>query len=73
MTPIQMRAGIVARLSAAIDNAGGCQPVAEVMLTTYQAVHNWQTGKYIPGGLSLAQLCRALKVSADWILLGEKQ
>lgn len=73
MTPIQIRNGIVERLAAAIDAAGGCQVVAEAMPTTYQAVHHWKTGKSIPGGLSLAHLCRVLKVSADWILLGVKR
>jgi len=73
MTPIQIRNGIVERLAEAIDRAGGCQVVAEALSTTYQAVHYWRTGKSIPGGLTLAHLCRALKVSADWILLGVKR
>lgn len=72
MTIYDDKAGISERLAKAIDDAGGCQVVAERVGTSYQAIYWWLTGKNIPGATSLARFCRAFQVSADWILLGEK-
>lgn len=72
MTQYDDKAGISARLKQAIDEVGGCQIVADKVGTSYQAIYWWATGKNIPGATSLARFCRAFKLSADWILLGEK-
>ncbi len=73
MTQMQIRAGIVARVADAIERAGGCQVVAVAMQTDYRHVWSWSVGTNLPNALSLVQLCAVLKVSADWLLLGEKR
>lgn len=32
------------------------------------SVYGWRRGKNMPDGYNVAQLCRALGVSADWLL-----
>ena len=39
-------------------------------LKSWDTVHKWTKGKYIPKGTNLAQLADILQVSTDYILLG---
>ena len=37
---------------------------------TRQAVSKWESGQAVPDALMMAQICRALHASADYLLLG---
>ena len=40
------------------------------MGVTRQAVSKWESGQAVPDALMMAQICRALHASADYLLLG---
>lgn len=61
------------RLSTVRKAAGLTQEqLGELVGVTRQAVSKWESAQAVPDALVIAAICRALHVSADYILLGEK-
>ena len=48
------------------------EALAELVHVSRQAVSKWETGESVPDVERLMMLCRALDVSSDWLLFGEK-
>lgn len=59
------------RLAAVRKTAGLTQEqLGELAGVTRQAVSKWESGQAVPDALTIARICRALRVSADYVLLG---
>lgn len=61
------------RIAAARKLAGLTQEqLGELLGVTRQAVSKWESGQTIPDAITVARLCEALHVSADYVLLGKE-
>ena len=57
------------RLNEAIDGLGVTNAALARMIGVNQySVKGWRTGRNMPDGYNVAKLCKALNVSADWLL-----
>ena len=63
--------GVALRLREMIIAKGGPAAVAAESGLPVKSVNHYAQGENLPGALSIACLCRALNVSADWLLFGE--
>ena len=55
------------------QRAGMSQEMAaELVGVSRQAVSKWESGQTVPDAVTVAKLCRALNVSADYIILGKE-
>ena len=59
---------------AAVRKAAGLtqEQLGELVGVTRQAVSKWEAGQTVPDALTVAKLCEALHVSADYVLLGKE-
>lgn len=59
---------------AAVRKAAGLtqEQLGELVGVTRQAVSKWEAAQAVPDALMVAELCRQLHVSADYILLGRE-
>ena len=59
---------------AAVRRAAGLtqEQLGELVGVTRQAVSKWESGQTVPDALTVAKLCEALHVSADYVLLGRE-
>lgn len=59
---------------AAVRKAAGLtqEQLGELAGVTRQAVSKWESGQTIPDAVTVARLCEALHVSADYVLLGKE-
>lgn len=59
---------------AAVRRAAGLtqEQLGELVGVTRQAVSKWEAGQTVPDALTVAKLCEALHVSADYVLLGRE-
>lgn len=59
---------------AAVRKAAGLtqEQLGELVGVTRQAVSKWEAAQAVPDALTVARLCEALHVSADYILLGRE-
>lgn len=59
---------------AAVRRAAGLtqEQLGELVGVTRQAVSKWEAGQTVPDALTVAKLCEALHVSADYVLLGKE-
>ena len=59
---------------AAVRRAAGLtqEQLGELVGVTRQAVSKWESGQTVPDALTVARLCEALHVSADYVLLGRE-
>lgn len=59
---------------AAVRKAAGLtqEQLGELVGVTRQAVSKWESGQTVPDALTVAKLCEALHVSADYVLLGKE-
>lgn len=48
------------------------EQLGELVGVSRQAVSKWESGQTIPDALTVAKLCQALNVSADYVLLGKE-
>ena len=48
------------------------EQLGELVGVSRQAVSKWESGQTVPDALTVAKLCRALNVSADYIILGKE-
>lgn len=57
---------------AAVRKAAGLtqEQLGELVGVSRQAVSKWESGQAMPDALTIAELCRKLHVSADYLLLG---
>ena len=57
---------------AAVRKAAGLtqEQLGELVNVSRQAVSKWESGQAVPDALTIAELCRKLHVSADYLLLG---
>ena len=57
---------------AAVRKAAGLtqEQLGELVNVSRQAVSKWESGQAVPDVLTVAELCRKLHVSADYLLLG---
>ena len=46
------------------------EQLGELVGVSRQAVSKWESGQTVPDALTVAKLCQALHVSADYVLLG---
>ncbi len=61
------------RLAAARKSAGLTQEqLGELVGVTRQAVSKWESAQTVPDAVTIAQVCQALRVSADYVLLGRE-
>lgn len=61
------------RIAAARKLAGLTQEqLVELLGVTRQAVSKWESGQTVPDAVTVARLCKALHVSADYVLLGKE-
>ena len=61
------------RIAAARKLAGLTQEqLGELLGVTRQAVSKWESGQTVPDAVTVARLCEALHVSADYVLLGRE-
>ena len=61
------------RIAAARKLAGLTQEqLGELLGVTRQAVSKWESGQTVPDTMTVARLCEALHVSADYVLLGKE-
>jgi DNA-binding XRE family transcriptional regulator len=61
------------RMAAARKAAGLTQEqMGELVGVSRQAVSKWESGQAVPDAVTVARLCEALQVSADYILLGKE-
>ena len=61
------------RIAAARKLAGLTQEqLGELLGVTRQAVSKWESGQTVPDAVTVARLCKALHVSADYVLLGKE-
>ena len=61
------------RITAARKLAGLTQEqLGELLGVTRQAVSKWESGQTVPDAVTVARLCKALHVSADYVLLGKE-
>ena len=61
------------RIAAARKAAGLTQEqLGELVGVTRQAVSKWEAGQTVPDAVTVAALCEALHVSADYVLLGKE-
>lgn len=61
------------RIAAARKLAGLTQEqLGELLGVTRQAVSKWESGQTVPDAVTVARLCEALHVSADYVLLGKE-
>ena len=42
--------------------------LARMIGVNQYSVKGWRTGRYMPDGYNIAKICKALNVSADWLL-----
>jgi transcriptional regulator with XRE-family HTH domain len=54
-----------------IRDAGGPKAAAEATALPYRSLQDYAAGRRAPGADALAAICTRLRVSADWLLLGE--
>jgi hypothetical protein len=73
MTPPVDPAAIVLRLRSIIDLAGGVTVVSRQSGLNGNTLDGYYRGASLPGALAIGCLCRALEISADWLLFGEVQ
>ncbi|MGV8987620.1 MAG: helix-turn-helix domain-containing protein [Cypionkella sp.] len=71
MTPPVDPAAIVLRLKSAVEMNGGPTAVAKAAGINTSTLDSYVRGTSLPGALAITCLCRALDVSADWLLFGE--
>ena len=59
---------------AAVRKAAGLtqEQLGELVGVSRQAVSKWESGQTVPDAATIAQLCEALHVSADYVLLGRE-
>ncbi len=59
---------------AAVRRAAGLtqEQLGELVGVTRQAVSKWESGQTVPDAATIAALCEALHVSADYVLLGKE-
>lgn len=59
---------------AAVRKAAGLtqEQLGELVGVTRQAVSKWESGQTVPDAVTVAKLCEALRVSADYVLLGKE-
>ena len=59
---------------AAVRKAAGLtqEQLGELVGVTRQAVSKWESGQTAPDAATIAALCQALHVSADYVLLGKE-
>lgn len=59
---------------ASVRKAAGLtqEQLGELVGVTRQAVSKWESGQTVPDALTVAKLCEALHVSADYVLLGKE-
>ncbi len=59
---------------AAVRKAAGLtqEQLGELVGVSRQAVSKWEAGQTVPDAATVATLCRALHVSADYVLLGKE-
>lgn len=59
---------------AAVRKAAGLtqEQLGALVGVTRQAVSKWEAGQTVPDALTVAKLCEALHVSADYVLLGKE-
>lgn len=48
------------------------EQLGELVGVSRQAVSKWESGQTVPDAITVAKLCRALNVSADYIILGKE-
>ena len=48
------------------------EQLGELVGVSRQAVSKWESGQTVPDAVTVAKLCRALNVSADYIILGKE-
>ena len=48
------------------------EQLGELVGVSRQAVSKWESGQTVPDAITVAKLCRALNVSADYIILGKQ-
>lgn len=48
------------------------EQLGELVGVSRQAVSKWESGQTVPDALTVAKLCQALHVSADYVLLGKE-
>lgn len=61
------------RIAAVRKTAGLTQEqLGELVGVSRQAVSKWEAGQTIPDAVTIARLCEALHVSADYVLLGRE-
>lgn len=62
------------RIRTARLNAGLKQTeLAEAVHTNHVIISRWENGHVLPGAYSIYKLAKALKVSADYLVLGEEE
>jgi transcriptional regulator with XRE-family HTH domain len=62
------------RIRTARLNAGLKQTeLAEAVHTNRVFISRWENGHVLPGAYSIYKLAKALKVSADYLVLGEEE
>lgn len=71
MTPPVDPAQIVLRLKSAVELHGGVTKVARASGMNASTLDTYVRGATLPGALAITCLCRALEISADWLLFGE--
>lgn len=59
---------------AAVRKAAGLtqEQLGELVGVSRQAVSKWESGQTVPDAVTVARLCEALNVSADYVLLGQE-
>ncbi len=61
------------RIAAARKLSGLTQEqLGELVGVTRQAVSKWESGQTVPDAVTVARICEALHVSADYVLLGKE-
>lgn len=68
--PIDAQA-VFLRIRSLVEMHGGQAAVAQIAGLPLPTMETYMRGKNLPGTMALAQLSRALQVSADFLLFGE--
>lgn len=73
MTPPIDPAAVQLRIRSLVALHGSSQEVVRMCGIGKNTLDAILLGKCLPNSMTLAHLCKGLKVSADWILFGEVQ
>ena len=71
MTPPVDPQAIVLRLKSAVEMNGGVTVMAKASGLNASTLDSYVRGTSLPGALAITCLCRAMSISADWLLFGE--